>query len=127
MLTFDTEVDNSGGVADLTNRPTSLVAPKSGLYLVLGQIEWIGLHGPGRLGGIIPVRRLDGSTLRVAVGVFTPIPEDGPDFLSQPLGAVERMSTGQQVGLNIYQLTPRTQRLPGTDAGTWISLTFLGD
>ncbi|WP_445282319.1 hypothetical protein [Streptomyces sp. DSM 118148] len=33
-LSFDTVVDNTGGVADLTNRPTSLVAPQPGLYLV---------------------------------------------------------------------------------------------
>jgi hypothetical protein len=120
-------VDSKGGVADLDNRPTSLVAPKSGLYLVLGEIEWIHLHGPGRVGGIIEVHRPDGSELRPAVSAFTPIPEDGPPFVSQSLCAVERMSAGQQVALSVYQESGHTQRLPGTDAGTWISLTYLGD
>jgi hypothetical protein len=123
-ISFDEVVENSGKFANLQTRPTALVARRTGVYLLQAQLEAHSLPAQGRLIGSIQLRKADGSFLDSSVANSTPAAD--VQFLTLPMSAVERMKKGQQVGLNVYQDTGENVTLPGTDAGTWLSMTYLG-
>jgi hypothetical protein len=123
-ISFDEVVENTGKFANLESRPTALVAKRTGVYLLQAQLEANSLPAQGRVIGSIQLRRADGSFLDSSVANSTPAAD--AQFLTQPMSAVERLKKGQQVGLNVYQDTGENVTLPGTDAGTWLSMTYLG-
>jgi hypothetical protein len=126
-VSFDQVVEDTGGMADLVNHPTTLVAPRDGLYAVSAQFIWQNLEGEGRVGGSIQVPRADGVELlpdkgQSVFGFTTTMPQ----FLIQPLSEVVRLSAGQQVTLFAFQDTGATNTLSDTDEGTFLEMTWLG-
>jgi hypothetical protein len=126
-VTFDQVVEDTGGMADLVNHPTTLVAPRDGLYEIDGQFIWENLEGKGRVGGSIQVLRADGASTLPDKGVSTyGFTESILQFLIQPLSEVVRLSAGQQVTLIAFQDTGATNTLSDTDEGTFLEMTWLG-
>lgn len=126
-VNFDGVVEDTGGMADLVNHPTTLVAPRDGLYAVSAQFIWENLEGEGRVGGSIQVLRADGAQILPDKGqsVFG-YTESKLQFLIQPLSEVIRLSAGQQVTLFAFQDTGATNTLSDTDEGTFLEMTWLG-
>lgn len=126
-VNFDQVVEDTGGMADLVNHPTTLVAPRDGLYAVNAQFLWQNLEGEGRVGGSIQVPRADGVELLPDKGqsVFS-FTTTLPQILIQPLSEVIRLSAGQQVTLFAFQDTGATNTLSDTDEGTFLEMTWLG-
>jgi hypothetical protein len=126
-VTFDQVVEDTGGMADLVNHPTTLVAPRDGLYEIDGQFIWENLEGEGRVGGSIEVLRADGASILPDKGVTTyGFTNTTLQFLIQPLSEVVRLSAGQQVTFIAFQDTGATNTLSDTDEGTFLEMTWLG-
>jgi hypothetical protein len=120
-------VEDNAGMADLTMHPTSLLAPRTGLYLVAANLEWFELEGEGRVGGYIEVPNPDGVGYEPDKGqVVFDYTNGVPQFLAQPLSEVIRLEAGQYVTLVTYQATGQTNKLTDTDDGTWLEMTYLG-
>jgi hypothetical protein len=127
-INFDRVVEDSGGMADLVNHPTTLVAPRDGLYEVNGQFIWENLQGEGRVGGSIQVLRADGAENVPDKGVTVyGFNNSKPQFLIQPLSEVIRLKAGQQVTMYPFQDTGATNTLSDSDEGTFLEMTWLGN
>jgi hypothetical protein len=126
-VSFDDVVEDNAGMADLTNHPTALLAPRTGLYLVAANLEWFDLEGEGRVGGEIEVPTPDGvGFVPDKSQVVFDYTNSLPQFLAQPLSEVIRLDAGQYVTLATYQATGQTNKLTDTDDGTWLEMTYLG-
>jgi hypothetical protein len=126
-VSFDQVVEDTGGMTDLVNHPTTLVAPRDGLYEVDAQLIWQSLEGEGRVGGSIQVPRADGVELLPDKGQSVyGFSNTKPQFLIQPLSEVIRLSAGQQVTLFAFQDTGATNTISDTDEGTFLEMTWLG-
>jgi hypothetical protein len=128
MVNFDSVVEDNAGMADLIDRPATLLVPRTGLYLVAGQLSWQGIVGSGRIGGIILGAKdpagseyLKFRSVSAFAGVAGPL-----NFLDQPMAEAMRLSAGQYVGLAAYQETGMSNHLNFEGEGTWLELTYLG-
>jgi hypothetical protein len=126
-ISFDQVVEDTAGMADLVNHPTTLQAPRSGLYLVGANLEWYNLAGEGRVGGSLEVPNPDGVGFvpDKSQSVYDYV-KGGVQFLGQPFSEVIRLSAGQFVTLVAYQLTGATNTVSNVDSGTYLELTYLG-
>ncbi len=120
-------VEDNAGMADLANHPTTLQAPRSGLYLLGANLEWYEITGEGRLGGSLEVPNPDGVGFAPdkSQSVYDYI-KGGPQFLGQPFSEVIRLSAGQFVTLIAYNATGATNTISNVDSGTYLELTYLG-
>lgn len=126
-VSFDQVVEDTGGMADLINHPTTLVAPRDGLYEVDADLIWQNLEGEGRVGGSILVPRADGVEIIPGKGLtVSGFVNTSLQFVLQPLSEVVRLSAGQQVALFAFQDTGATNTLSDTDEGTFLEMTWLG-
>jgi hypothetical protein len=125
-LSFDQIVEDTGGMADLVNHPTTLVAQHDGVYLLTGAGRWSSVQHTGRLGTNIEVLRVDGGQIFdkgvSSFDVVTPPAQ----FVEQPLSVVERLSAGQQVALTAYQTTTVNETQDFSDHGAFLEMTYLG-
>jgi hypothetical protein len=126
-VVFDQVVEDNAGMADLTAHPTTLLATRSGLYLVAANLEWHQIEGEGRVGGSLFVPSPDG------VGRVTDKSEAvyaaakaGVQYLGQPFAETIRLEAGQYVALSAYQKTGQTNTISDVDDGTWLEMTYLG-
>jgi hypothetical protein len=127
-VVFDTVVEDTAGMADLPAHPSSLRAPKDGLYFVAGELLWNGIKGNGRMGGVIVgLKDPSGSELINfrSVENFQGV-QAGLNYLAQPLSEVLRLKAGQSVKLAAFQATGETNQLVGESSGTWLEATYLG-
>jgi hypothetical protein len=128
MVTFDTVVEDNAGMADLTNRPATLVVPRTGLYFVAGELAWQQIKGSGRVGGTIEATKDAAGKEFIpfrSVSAFDQI--EGPFvYLFQPLSETVRLTAGQAVSLRVYQQTGMTNELTTEGDGTWLEVTYLG-
>lgn len=126
-VSFDQVVEDTGGMTDLVNHPTTLVAPRDGLYEVDADLIWQNLEGEGRVGGSIMVPRADGAEfLADKSQTVSDFVNTKLQFVLQPLSEVIRLSAGQQVALLAFQDTGETNTLSDTDDGTFLEMTWLG-
>jgi hypothetical protein len=125
---FDEVVEDNAGMADVTNHPTTLLATRSGLYLVAANLEWHELEGEGRVGGSILVPNPDGVGFAADKGesVFDYVGQGVLQYLGQPFSETIRLEAGQYVTLDAYQITGATNHISNVDDGTWLEMTYLG-
>jgi len=125
---FDTVVEDTAGMADLPAHPSSLRAPRDGLYFVAGELLWNGIKGNGRMGGAIVGMKDAAATEPLnfrSVDTYQGV-QSGLNYLAQPLSEVIRLKAGQNVKLIAYQATGETNQLIGEASSTWLEATYLG-
>jgi hypothetical protein len=128
MVTFDTVIEDNAGMADLTNRPATLVVPRTGLYFVAGQLAWQQIKSGGRVGGTIMATKDPAGKEFLpfkSVSAFDQI-EDPFIYLFQPMAETVRLTAGQALSLRVYQQTGVTEELTTEGDGTWLEATYLG-
>lgn len=125
---FDTVVEDNAGMADLPANPSTLRAPRDGLYFVAGELLWNGIKGSGRMGGLIVGLKDPAGTELInfrSVDTYQAV-QAGLNYLAQPLSEVIRLKAGQAVKLAAFQATGETNQLVGESSGTWLEATYLG-
>jgi hypothetical protein len=92
LITFDTEVRDDGGMADLGTSSSRIYAQVDGYYAIVGHIQFAGNTGTGRYGKIV----VDGTTEIAREGTDAPAAANGPTV--NPF-AVHYLTAGQYVSL----------------------------
>jgi hypothetical protein len=125
---FDQVVEDNAGMADIVAHPTTLMAPRTGLYAVNANLEWYNLEGEGRVGGSLMVPSADGigNVPDKSQVVYDFVRDANLQFVAQPFAETIRLAAGQFVALTAFQDTGATNQVTNTDDGTWLEMTYLG-
>jgi hypothetical protein len=127
VVDFDSVVEDGAGMTDLAKRPGTLLVPRTGLYLVAGQLAWETIVGSGRMGGIVEGSKDPGGSefLKFRSVTAFAAAAAGFDYLVQPMSEVMRLNAGQYLGLVAFQTTGSINHL-NDEGDTWLEATYLG-
>jgi hypothetical protein len=128
MVSFDTEIEDNAGMADLLAQPGTLVVPRTGLYFVAAELAWQQIKSNGRVGGTIEATKDPAGKEFLpfkSVSAFDLIAEPFV-YLFQPMSETVRLTAGQAVSLRVFQQTGMTEELTTEGDGTWLEVTYLG-
>ncbi|MFN8215592.1 MAG: hypothetical protein U0R71_03255 [Solirubrobacterales bacterium] len=127
-VVFDSVVEDNAGMANLATHPATLVAPRTGLYLIAANLTWVAIQGQGRVGGLIQVATNPAGTEFLSNSSVSEFGYGNTtlNYMTQSLSETVRMNAGQYAALVAFQEANEPNQLQNTDDGTWLELTYLG-